>query len=339
MNPNRRNNLYFLSLTPGLLVLTGNVLGGYWAGFNIVFSMLLLPLIELASGRNTDNRFTNNKIPDFILMLQVLLHAIILFTLGLGILNGTLSGGFQYLAIVSTGIVSGSSAIIVAHELIHKNNKVKRNLGKALLLACGNFYFYTHHLCLHHKNVATAEDAATAKRFEPLLFFVPRSIIMQIAQSVALEMKLASKRSMGFFNFKNNLLYSFLWVLAIIGVLYMLAPSLALAYLLIILYSNVLLEYVNYIEHYGLTRESNEKVSKAHSWNCDYTVSRFLLFDLSRHTDHHLHASKPYHTLLTYEESPTLPGGYTSLIIPAIIYPWWKYLTEKALSKHYASQK
>jgi alkane 1-monooxygenase len=87
--------------------------------------------------------------------------------------------------------------------------------------------------------------------------------------------------------------------------------------------ANFLLEYVNYIEHYGLSRDEKVRVTELHSWQSDIPVSRFLLIDLSRHADHHYHASKPYHTLLSYEKSPELPSGYAGLFFVAAIPPLW----------------
>ena len=53
-----------------------------------------------------------------------------------------------------------------------------------------------------------------------------------------------------------------------------------------------LLEIVNYIEHYGLTRRhlgegKYEHVLPRHSWNADLKASNWLLINLQRHSDHH----------------------------------------------------
>jgi alkane 1-monooxygenase len=70
-----------------------------------------------------------------------------------------------------------------------------------------------------------------------------------------------------------------------------------------------------------------------HSWQSNKFVSRFVLVDLSRHADHHYYASKPFHTLISYEKSPVLPGGYASLILPALIPFWWRKLTHPILDE------
>ena len=64
----------------------------------------------------------------------------------------------------------------------------------------------------------------------------------------------------------------------------------------------LLLETVNYIEHYGLKRKKNEngsfsKVLPIHSWNSDHPLGRGILFELSRHSDHHYLASRKYQIL------------------------------------------
>ena len=105
-------------------------------------------------------------------------------------------------------------------------------------------------------------------------------------------------------------------------------------FMLHILIANFLLEYTNYIEHYGLTRTEDERVKEDLSWQTDKVISRFFLIDLSRHSDHHYFASKPYHTLQTYENSPKLPGGYASAIYLALIPPLWFKVVNKCLDDY-----
>ena len=54
----------------------------------------------------------------------------------------------------------------------------------------------------------------------------------------------------------------------------------------------ILLETINYIEHYGLVRKKDsrgiyEPITEMHSWN---SCSSVLLFRIQRHSDHHMHA-------------------------------------------------
>ena len=39
---------------------------------------------------------------------------------------------------------------------------------------------------------------------------------------------------------------------------------------------------------------SYERVKAHHSWNSDHLLGRILLFELTRHSDHHFMGAKPY---------------------------------------------
>jgi alkane 1-monooxygenase len=103
----------------------------------------------------------------------------------------------------------------------------------------------------------------------------------------------------------------------------------------IALISVLLLESINYIEHYGLMRNKNadgkyERVELHHSWNSDHQMGRIMLYELTRHSDHHYKASKKYQTLKHYDASPQLPYGYPASILIALIPPlWYKVMNPK----------
>lgn len=70
-----------------------------------------------------------------------------------------------------------------------------------------------------------------------------------------------------------------------------------------------------------------EKVTIKHSWNAPHRISNYLLYKLQRHSDHHENSLKPYQTLVSLEDSPHLPHGY-SLIIFLSFFPslWFKIM-------------
>ena len=101
-------------------------------------------------------------------------------------------------------------------------------------------------------------------------------------------------------------------------------------------FSVFILEAINYIEHYGLTREKvsefrYEKVNPTHSWNADNQIGRAVLFELTRHSDHHENPSKPYQILESPEESPQLPTGYPGMILLSLIPPLFFSVMHKRL--------
>jgi alkane 1-monooxygenase len=103
----------------------------------------------------------------------------------------------------------------------------------------------------------------------------------------------------------------------------------------------LLLETVNYIEHYGLAREQladgkYERIRHAHSWSSDNPVSRVLLFDLTRHADHHAHPGRRWSALSHVDDSPEQPTGYPALILLSLVPPLWFAVMHAQLSKEQA---
>ena len=87
-----------------------------------------------------------------------------------------------------------------------------------------------------------------------------------------------------------------------------------------------ILEITNYLEHYGLERQQMpggkfEKVSEHHSWNANTFFANSVYYRLQRHTDHHMHAHRPYWQLENIEGAPKLPSGYPVMIMLALLPP------------------
>ena len=97
----------------------------------------------------------------------------------------------------------------------------------------------------------------------------------------------------------------------------------------------ILLETINYIEHYGLLRKRNEngryeRVQHHHSWNSDHVFGRMILFELSRHSDHHFKASKKYQVLESLSDSPQMPTGYPGMMLFSLLPPlWFRYMNKR----------
>jgi alkane 1-monooxygenase len=103
----------------------------------------------------------------------------------------------------------------------------------------------------------------------------------------------------------------------------------------------LLLETVNYIEHYGLSRDQKangayERVMPHHSWNSDHVVGRLILFELSRHSDHHFIASRKYQVLRHMDESPQMPTGYPGMMLLATLPPLWFRVMNKRINNKLA---
>lgn len=329
----KRNYKYLLGLLPPLIVVTGNIFGGWWVASNAVFSLFILAALEIFVAENKSNDDDENIFfPNLILHLHVLMQILVIASIVYTLKNFHYNISQLLLLSLSVGINTGASSIVIAHEFIHRKNKWYQLMGKFLLLTACNMYFFVDHLRIHHKWVGTDKDHATARYGENVYCFFIRSVIGQIKGSWKLETERLKNKSFIERILSNYITGSLIMIVVLLFTLYFFTGTAGVfVFLVQAFFANFLLEYTNYIEHYGLSRKENERVTELHSWQSDKVISRYFLIDLSRHADHHYHASKPYHTLKSYEKAPVLPGGYVQMIYYALVPPLWFSVTHKIL--------
>jgi len=337
---------YFLSYTIPLSALIGIQVGGIWTfttvfyafGFIPIWEALIKPSSEKLSEEQIEHRLANRFFDGMLYFNILIVYG--MFFYGLYYLSSYEAGLLERLGLVlSIGIVLGTNGINVAHELGHRKTVWERMLAKFLLLPALYMHFYIEHNFGHHKNVGTPEDPATSKLNQTVFSFWYTSIIGQFINAVRIQKRLLKKTNRGFFSLHNDLFYYQLFQLSylvIIGLFFGLqgvfyAVSIALV-------SVVLLETINYIEHYGLQRAKKdthfERVTPMHSWNSNHAIGRLVLYELTRHSDHHHRASKKYQVLESIEESPQLPYGYTTSMLIALLPPlWFKLMNKRILNK------
>jgi alkane 1-monooxygenase len=187
----------------------------------------------------------------------------------------------------------------------------------------------------HHYLVATPDDPATARKNESLYMFWIRSHFGSYFLAWKLEFKRIKRLGMKKFCTGNRMIfYAISNVLVFFAIYVFFDWKTLLAFLGAATFGILLLETVNYIEHYGLLRKKinsrYERTSPQHSWNSDHPIGRLFLFNLSRHSDHHKNGSKKYHLLNSYAESPQMPTGYPGMMLLALIPPlWFRYMNKR----------
>lgn len=229
--------------------------------------------------------------------------------------------------------------INVGHELGHRSTKLEQTLAKMLLLPALYMHFFIEHNKGHHKNVGTDADPASARRGELIYTFWWKSISGSYLHAWLLERERLRKEGQPFWSLKNEMLiFQFLqlFYLGAIGVF--LGWQMALYALGLALVGVLLLESVNYIEHYGLRRKllangRYESVGPAPAWNSDHDLGRIFLYELTRHSDHHYKATRKYQVLRHWEESPQLPIGYPGAIVLSLVPPLWFALMNKRVKE------
>jgi len=302
----------------------------------VLFAFVFVPLLEPIFKSSSENLSEEDRVSklssvffDFVLFLNIPLIYISLTWLGNKILEGQLSG-FETLGyVLSFGTFLGASGINVAHELGHKDNKMSKLSAVILLIPSLYTHFIIEHNRGHHKNVATPLDPATARKNEMLYTFWIRSVVGSYLSAWKLEFKRLQKANLSKWHI-SNMMYSFLVLqcLYLVFVYMVFGMTSLLVFVSIGIVSFIFLETINYVEHYGLMREKlqsgrYERVMPKHSWNSNHYVGRIILYELTRHSDHHYLANKKYQVLDHHNESPQLPFGYPTSMLISLCPPLW----------------
>ena len=241
---------------------------------------------------------------------------------------------------VTVGLVAGTG-INAAHELGHRVEQHERWLAKVALTQTFYGHFFVEHNRGHHVRVATPEDPASSRLGENLWTFLPRSVILGLISAWHLETRRLARESIRPWSIRNNLLHSWLMSAALFTLLALAFGPTILPYLVLqAVVGFLLLETVNYVEHYGLLREKNARgryvrCSPRHSWNSDRLCTNIFLYHLQRHSDHHANPSKRYQVLRTCDEAPQLPAGYATMVMMAAFPPLWRRVMDPRVIAHY----
>jgi alkane 1-monooxygenase len=238
------------------------------------------------------------------------------------------------------GILCGTFGINVGHELGHRKSVFEQFLAKALLLTSLYTHFFIEHNKGHHAHVATEEDPSSAILGQSIYSFWPQTIFGTYVKAWEINLDELKKKGLGFLNFQNEMLFFTLaQVILMVLIGYFFGLYTLLYFLVSAFIGALLLETVNYIEHYGLVRKRNpsgnyERVLPKHSWNSNHLLGRLMLFELSRHSDHHYLASRKYQILRHHEGAPQMPTGYPGMIVLALFPPIWFRVMNRQMKKY-----
>lgn len=298
----------------------GLELGGWWVLSGFLFIFVIHPFLDTFFGKSEEVLSDKDSSNLYSSLLWVSLPLLFLFLLKvLYKVHGNTFNHFEIFGIIlSTGSIASALGVTASHELIHRRARWERGMGVGLLLMVNYAHFRVEHVFGHHKHVGTPKDHASARSGDSIYIFLGRSIILSWISAWNIE---ARRKSF----FKNRLVHyitaqSLLVVLVFtffkeIGLVVYLGQS-AVAILII--------EAINYIEHYGLERKEispgvYEAVTEMHSWDSSHRMTNWLLFNLGRHAHHHAMPTVAYQELRPAKTDNTLKYGYSTEILLALI--------------------
>lgn len=322
-------------IIPAILVVVLAIRG--WMSFGgIIVAFVIIPFLELllpGTDRNlpAEEEAKRLKNPVFDIMLYLNVPFVIaMVTWFLYLVTYVPMTAYEYWGIsLSMGVFLGAMGINVAHELGHRNTWYEQLMASILLLPNLYMHFTIEHNNGHHVNIATKEDPASARYNEWVYVFWLRSVIFTYISAWKIEAKRLHSEGKPPLHYHNRMIWlQLIQALYLSAIWWFLGVSTLLAAIAIAVGGFLVLETVNYIEHYGLSRRKMpsgryERVQPWHSWNSNHRIGRIVLYELTRHSDHHFKASRKYQVLRHFDESPQLPFGYPMSMILALCPPLW----------------
>ena len=334
---------YFAAYIIPLLALLTFSTTGVYAYIGIIFLYVFVPIIEQIFPPDKYNFVETEKelakedyFYDLVLYIMVPLHLFVIYYFLSSISDPALANSDIIARIFMMGTILGVIGINVGHELGHKTkNSIKQFFAQVLLTTSIQNHFVPYHNGGHHKDIGTPEDLTSARKGDNFYFFAVRSQIGGYFKTWKLEAtRMKAKGKSPYAN--PMIIYTLLPILLFICIYYFFGLFATGCYFLASIYGIAILESQNFFAHYGLRRKKHsngryEKVNAQHSWNSDHIIGRVLLFELTRHSDHHHTGAKPYQVLESKEESPMLPYGYPMMLMLSFVPFLFRPLMNKQL--------
>ena len=335
---------YLLAYSIPIVGIIGIYYGGIWSYTALLFAFVILPILELLMPVDKKNyteievsKRLKNILFDVMLYLNVpIVYGSIVFTL-YKITHVDLSL-FEIIGMtISLGIILGANGINVAHELGHRANLLERILGKFLLIPSHYTHFFIEHNHGHHLHVSTPEDPSTAKYNQNLYAFWYQTVTGTYTKAWQIQKNLNQIENRSWFAVKSDMFWFTIIQISYLLLIYYFFGNVGFIVALMAgIVGLLLLETINYIEHYGLKRNQLasgrfERVSEKHSWNSNHVLGRIMLYELTRHSDHHYKSQKKYQILEYHDASPQMPYGYPTSIVLSFFPPLWFAVMNKRI--------
>lgn len=327
------------ALMPLPLIALGAAYGGPWLWaavlYMAVLTLALDQLLPLTDGVAEGDAFPAAET----LLLIVALAALAVLPLSVWAIAGDspLSGAERLLLALATGFWLGQVAHPAAHELIHRPSRALFRLGVAVYVVLLFGQHASAHRLVHHRHVATADDPNTARSGEGFYRFALRAWQGSFTKGLRAETDLRARGP-------AKGLHPYALYLTGSALALALAVTLAgglglLVWTLLALHAQSQILLSDYVQHYGLTRALRpdgrlEPVGPRHSWNTAHWFTSAMMLNAPRHSDHHVHPSRPFPALHLppEDEAPRLPWPLPQACLMALFPRLWR----RAIRPHLA---
>lgn len=321
----------FITILPCVLIGAGALLGGGWAWGALIYMTALVASMDRLIAANSDNADPDAEFPasNALLLLLGLVHFAIL-PLSLWAVAGPsgLEIAERIAVAAGAGLIFGQISHPVAHELIHKRQRLLRWLGMWIYTSLLTGHHASAHLLIHHVYVGSDQDPNSAPKGENFYRYMARVTRQSFVAALRVE-NARRRRSDAPVYLHPYGLYMGGGVACASVAAVALGPVGLIAFLSIIAHAQIQILMSDYVQHYGLRRIRHENgrleaVGPQHSWNAPDVFSAVLMVNAPRHSDHHMSPHRAFPALqLNPENMPYLPYPLPVMGVIALFPKLW----------------
>ncbi|WP_370331719.1 alkane 1-monooxygenase [Aquicoccus porphyridii] len=327
------------TLMPVGLILLAAGLGGIWGWVALIYMTVLTAALDRYVPRLLPERAEGAEFPagKGLSAGLGLAHFAVL-----GAIPAAVAwGGHGWVALVVTLIAAalwlGQVSHPNAHELIHRGAWLPRALGRWVYVSMLFGHHASAHVLVHHAHVGTDADPNSARRGQGFWRFAPRAWAGSFMAGWRAESARRTRAGKAWITHP--------YVQYVGGAAGFVAASVLIfgarglvAFLVLAVYAQLQILLADYVQHYGLRRQTGadgrpEPVNDGHSWNTPHWFSSALMVNAPRHSDHHLHPTRPYPGLRLRDAMPMLPHALPVMAVIALFPPLWHRVMRRALSR------
>ena len=219
--------------------------------------------------------------------------------------------------------------IIYGHELAHTKG-FSFGIARWMMALSGSAHFCYAHVYNHHLELGCEDDPATAPRGRSLYAHLPKSHFGQSKFLYTMEKQRLKRLGVPFLSWQNRWIRGYAMSLPTIALFWYAGAWTGIACMALIwLISNFELEALNYLEHYGLIRETGSPIDYRHSWDNSTLFTSWFFIEIGRQADHH-DRGETHFWELDEVGAPNCGNGYFTLFAMALIPPLFhKYMNEQ----------
>jgi hypothetical protein len=333
---------YYLGPAITALAVVGLALGGNWVwlGIGVFPFLLVLDVVLPADLRNRSIRYTSLGDAPLYLHFPLLVGLWALFLTRLGdwtdgsAASGDLSA-WQVLGMaLSVGWIGAVPTLPIQHELMHRRHWFPVALSKVMGTVNLDPNRDVGHKLTHHLDLCTAVDSDTPRRGQNIYSFMWQAASGAYKDAVLTNRDSMRKRNLPVLHPKNSLYVELGLLGALLGASVLMSGLSGLGVVLAtMLFSKVLTEGFNFLQHYGLVRVVGTPIRHCHAWNHLGRVMRPLGVEITNHINHHFDSRWKYHELKTRPDGAQMPSAFLCFLCALVPPLWTKFFAKPLLER------